>query len=48
MASLMGRIARLARGPQGRRLAEWAQSYVSSPEGQRRIRELRGRLGRKR
>ena len=47
MSGLMGRITRLARSPQGRRIADRAQSYARSPEGRRKIAEVRGRLGKR-
>ena len=42
--SLLSSVTRLARGPQGRKLMGRAQRYASSPEGQRRVREMRQRL----
>ena len=48
MAGLMGRITRFARSPQGRRLAQKAQGYASSPEGKRKIAEARSRLAKRR
>lgn len=47
MSSLMGRITRFARSPQGRRLAERAQSYTKSPEGRRKVERVRERLGKR-
>jgi len=47
MAGLIGKITRLARSPQGRRLAQKAQRYASSPEGKRKIAEARSRLGKR-
>jgi hypothetical protein len=44
MAGLAGKIARLARSPQGRKLADRAQSYAKSPEGKRKIEQVRGRV----
>jgi hypothetical protein len=44
----MDKIARLARSPQGRKLAHRAQSFASSPEGQRKIRQVRSRLAKRR
>jgi len=43
----MGRITRFARSPQGRRLAERAQSYTKSPEGRRKVERVRERLGKR-
>jgi hypothetical protein len=38
---LMTVIARFARSPQGRRVAQQAMSYANSPEGKRRIEGVR-------
>jgi hypothetical protein len=38
---LMTVIARFARSPQGRRMAQQAMSYANSPEGKRRIEGVR-------
>ena len=48
MGSMINRLARFARGPQGRRLADRAQRYARSPEGRRQIQSLRSRLARRR
>jgi hypothetical protein len=48
MASLIGRIAKFARSPQGRRLASKAQEFVSKPENRRKINDLRSRLAKRR
>ncbi len=47
MAGLSSKISRLARGPQGRKLADRAQRYARSPEGKRKIEQVRGRLGKR-
>ena len=44
MPSLVDRLSKLARGPQGRRLADRAQRYAKSPEGRRQIEGLRRRF----
>jgi hypothetical protein len=48
MASLVDRITRLARSPQGRRLADRAQQLARDPSTRRKIEDLRGRLMKKR
>jgi len=45
---LMDKISRFARSPQGRKAAQRAQSYASSPKGQRKIREVRSKLMKRR
>jgi hypothetical protein len=47
MPSLIGRISRFARSPQGRKLANKAQNYAKSPEGRRKIEDVRGRFAKK-
>jgi len=47
MSSLVGRLARLARSPQGRKLANRAQDYARSPEGKRKIQETRERMAKR-
>jgi hypothetical protein len=42
--SLVNSLARFARSPQGRRLAQKAMRYAQSPEGKRKIAETRERL----
>ena len=42
--SLMNRVARFARSPQGRRAAAAAMAYASSPKGRARIEQARRRL----
>lgn len=44
MASWIDRITRLARSPQGQRLAERAQELARDPNTRRKIEELRARL----
>ena len=41
-------IAAFAASPQGRRLMQQARNYVRSPEGKRKMAELRGRASRRR
>jgi hypothetical protein len=48
MASLMSRVTRFARSPQGRRFADKAQRYAKSPEGRRKIEQVRTRLAKRR
>jgi len=47
MPSLAGRLARLARSPQGRKLANRAQKYAKSPEGRRKIQDARSKLAKR-
>jgi hypothetical protein len=47
MASLIDRITRLARSPQGQRLAQRAQEIARDPNTRRKIEELRVRLMKK-
>jgi len=42
--SLLNKIARFARSPQGRQLADRAASYARSPHGRRQIEQARARL----
>jgi hypothetical protein len=46
--SLMNKLARLARSPQGRRMARQAMDYANSPEGKRRIAGVRRQLAARR
>jgi hypothetical protein len=46
--SLLNRLARLARSPQGRRMAQKAMRYAQSPEGRRKIDQTRKRLAARR
>ena len=48
MASLLHKIERFARGPQGRRLAEKAQRYARDPATRRRIDKIMQRVTGKR
>jgi len=48
MSSLKSRITRLARSTKGRELTQRAQRYASSPEGKRKIEQVRLRAGRRR
>ena len=48
MAGLMGRLAKLARSPQGQRLASQAKRAAQDPATRRKIEDARRRLGRKR
>jgi hypothetical protein len=48
MASLVDRITRLVRSPQGRRLADRAQRLARDPSTRRKIDDLRIRLMKKR
>lgn len=48
MPSLINRIAKFARSPQGRRAADKAKNYASSPEGKRKIEQVRRRFAKKR
>ena len=41
---LMSMISRFARSPQGRRMAQQAMTYANSPEGQRKIADVRKQL----
>jgi hypothetical protein len=44
MPSLIGRIARFASSPQGRRLAAQAKRYMSDPKNRAKIDDARRRL----
>ena len=48
MPSLMSRISRFARGPQGQEMQRKAMRFARSPEGKRKIAQVRSRLARKR
>ena len=48
MASLVDRITRLIRSPQGQRLADRAQQLARDPNTRRKIEDLRARLTKKR
>ena len=47
MPSLINRISKFARSPQGRRAAEKAKTYASSPEGRRKIDGLRSKFAKR-
>jgi hypothetical protein len=48
MPSLMSRVARFARSPQGKKVAGQAKDFASKPENRRKIEQLRSRFARKR
>jgi len=48
MPSMMSRLAALARSPKGREAADKAKRYAQSPEGRRKVEQVRNRLARKR
>ena len=48
MPSLMSRVARFARSPQGKKVAGQAKDFASKPENRRKIEQLRSRIARKR
>jgi hypothetical protein len=48
MASLVDRITRLVRSPQGQRLADRAQQLARDPNTRRKIEDIRVRLMKKR
>lgn len=48
MPSLMSKISRFARSPQGRRMTEQAKTYASRPENRRKIEQARQRLMKRR
>jgi hypothetical protein len=45
---LMSTLARFARSPQGRRMAQQAMNYAKSPEGKRKIADARRQLATRR
>jgi hypothetical protein len=45
---LMTTLARFARSPQGRRMAQQAMNYAKSPEGKRKIEDARRQLAARR
>ncbi len=47
MGSLMSRITRMARGPQGKQMMDRAQRMARDPETRRKINEARGRVGKR-
>ena len=48
MASLLKKLGEVARSPQGRELVEKGKKAAQDPENQRKIRELRAKLSKKR
>jgi hypothetical protein len=46
--SLMSKIAKFAGSPQGRRMTRQAMSYAKSPEGKRKIADVRAQLAARR
>ena len=48
MPSLIGRIAKFAASPQGRKLVSQAQKFATKPENRRKVAEFRSRLAKKR
>jgi hypothetical protein len=46
--SLLTKITRFARSPQGRRLTNQAMAYARSPEGKRKIGDVRRQLASRR
>jgi hypothetical protein len=46
--SLMSKLARFARSKQGRRMTQQAMDYAKSPEGKRRIADVRRQLAARR
>ena len=47
MAGLMSKVARFARSPQGRKLAQRAKQASADPRNRQKIEQLRGRIFRK-
>ena len=45
--SMINRVARFARSPQGRRAAAAAMTYAQSPKGRARIEQARQRLAKR-
>jgi hypothetical protein len=46
--SLISKLTRFARSPQGRRYTQQAMTYARSPEGKRKIAEVRRQLASRR
>jgi hypothetical protein len=44
----MSKLARLARSPHGRRMAQQAMDYAKSPEGKRKIAQVRQQIEQRR
>ena len=47
MAGLMGKVARFAQSPQGRRMAEKAKQYASDPKNREKIEGYRRKFASK-
>jgi hypothetical protein len=45
--SILTKISRFARSPQGRRMTQQAMTYARSPEGKRKLAQARARLARR-
>ena len=45
---LMSMVAKFARSPHGRRMAQQAMNYANSPEGKRRIADVRKQVAARR
>jgi hypothetical protein len=45
---LMSMLSKFARSPQGRRMAQQAMTYAKSPEGKRRIADVRRQVAQQR
>ena len=45
--SLLTKISRFARSPQGRRMTQQAMNYARSPQGKRKIAQARERFARR-
>ena len=48
MPSLLGKVARFARTPQGREMTHKAMRFARSPEGKRKIQSVRSQLASRR
>ena len=48
MASMMDRIAKFARGPQGRKLADQAKRFASDPKNRQKIEGYRKKFANRR
>ena len=46
--SLISKLTRFARSPQGRRMTQQAMTYARSPEGKRKIADVRRQLASRR
>ena len=47
MASIVDRLAKLARGPQGQKLINQAKEQASKPENRQKVEQLKQRLRRR-